>query len=377
MILTNLKIVTLSRVIEKGYVEIEKDTIKTIGEGDYLGNEESIDTQGKIIMPGFIDLHIHGSCGIDFMDADVEGFKTIANALYSEGTTTFLATTLTSDKESLSKVAKTVKEAMAVVPSLGGIHFEGPYINAKYKGAQNEAYIRNPSIEEFDYLNDLSGGNVRYITLAPEKDGAMEFIKHVREKGVVVSAGHSDATFDQIEEAIGYGLTNTTHTHNAMSGHHHRNPGIVTAAFYFDELYTECISDLIHVSKNALKTMYKIVGNDRFMIVTDALLGKHSAINEFKLFGLDCVKRDGAAYLTSGPLAGSLLTMDQGIRNIRSITGENLIGLSKISSYNQAKCLNLNDRGEIAVGKLADFVLLDEELQVKEVYKLGKKVFSK
>jgi N-acetylglucosamine-6-phosphate deacetylase len=294
--------------------------------------------------------------------------------LYEEGTTTFLATTLTSDHESLKKVCETIKQAKKVVPSLGGIHFEGPYINAKYKGAQNEAFIRKPNVEELKEYVKLSDNNVRLISLAPEIEGSVEFIKEARKLNVTVSAGHTDASFADVEKAIEAGLTNTTHTHNAMSPHHHRNPGVVSAAMYFDELYCECICDTIHVSPNSIKTFYKVVGPDRFIIVTDALLGKYAPIDTFKIFGLDCIKKDGAAYLTTGPLAGSLLPMDQGVRNIKNITNASLIDLAKVSSYNAARSLNLTDRGEIKEGKLADIVLLDEQLFVKDVYKEGVKV---
>ena len=373
MVIKNLKIVLEDRIIENGYISFENGIIKEIKAGEYLG--EALDGNHLIAMPGFIDIHIHGSAGIDFMDAKEEDYPVVASSLYKEGVTTFLVTTLTSDKESLSKVCQIVNKVKKDIPSLGGIHFEGPYINAKYKGAQNEEYIRNPDIKEFDELQKLSGNNVRYITLAPENDGAMEFIKHITKNGVTVSAGHSDASFNDVKEAISNGLTNTTHTHNAMSPHHHRKPGIVTAAFYFDELYTEFICDKIHVCPNSLKASYKIIGPERFMIITDALKVKNSDINEFQLFGLDCVKKDGAAYLTSGPLAGSLLTMDQGIRNMREITGASLIDLAKISSRNAAKALHFDDRGILEVGKIADFVLLDDNLHVKATYKLGKKVY--
>jgi N-acetylglucosamine-6-phosphate deacetylase len=204
----------------------------------------------------------------------------------------------------------------------------------------------------------------------------MEFIKHVTAQGVTVAAGHTDATFDQVEEAIKNGLTNTTHTHNAMSGHHHRNPGVVSAAIYFDELFTEVICDGIHVCPNTIKTFFKAVGNNRFVMITDALKVKHSDVETFRLFGLDCVRKDGAAYLTSGPLAGSLLSMDQGLRNLKDyIKDITLIDLMKVSSYNAARSLHLNDRGLIAPDMLADIVLLDETLHVTDVYKLGKKVF--
>ena len=374
MVINNIKIVTDKKVIENGYIQMNNGKISKVCKGTYTGSDNVIDGHGKIAMPGFVDLHIHGSCGIDFMDATSDEIVSIANKLYTEGTTTFLATTLTSDHESLKRVCKEVKKAMEVAPSVGGIHFEGPYINAKYKGAQNEAFIRKPNIEELEELVELSANNVRYITLAPEVEGSLEFIKRAKELGVSVSAGHSDASFKDIEKAIKCGLTNTTHTHNAMSGHHHRNPGIVTAAFYFDELFTECICDGIHVCDNTVKTLYKIVGPERFVIVTDALLVKHSTKETFKIFGLDGIVKDGAAYLTSGPLAGSILTMAQGLRNMKEWTNASLVDLAKISSTNAARSINLLDRGVLAKGKLADIVLLDENLNVKDVYKLGEKV---
>ena len=376
MIIKNLRVVTLGGVIENGYIEIENGLIKNIGKD--CTSKDAIDGKGKIAMPGFIDVHTHGSCGIDFMDAKEEDYKTIAEAFYTEGITTFLATTLTSDFESMKRVARTVKCAKEYVPSLLGIHLEGPYINPIYKGAQNEAFIRDPNINELKELIKESDSNIRYITIAPEMNGSMEFIKYATKNGVTVSAGHSNAKFSDIEEAIKNGLTNTTHTHNAMSKHDHKNPGIVTAAFYFDELYTECICDGIHVHKDALKTFYKIVGPDRFMIVTDSLLGKHSKLDTFKLFNLDCIHKNGAFYLVNGGnLAGSCLYYNIGIKNVKEYTNAPLKDLAKISSYNQARSLHLNDRGSLEVGKIADIVLLDEGFNVLNVYKLGQEVYKK
>ena len=374
MVIINAKIVLVDKVIDNGYVVIKNGLIEEIKEGKYSGNDIVFDAEGKILMPGFIDVHVHGSCGIDFMDADVQDYRIISESMYEEGVTTFLATTLTSGFESMLKVARTVKEAIKTTPNLGGIHFEGPYINANHKGAQNEAYIRDPSIEELKQCIKESNNNIRYITMAPEKNGAMEFIKFASENGVTISVGHTDASFEDVEKGIKYGLTNTTHTHNAMSGHHHRKPGVVTAAMCFDELFTEMICDGIHVCPNTVKTFYKIVGSDRFVIITDALKIKHSDINEFELFELPCIRQNGAAYLKTGPLAGSLLTMDQGVRNMRDWTGASLVELAKISSRNAAKSLHLNDRGEIKVGLRADLVLLDKDLFVKNVFQLGKKV---
>lgn len=375
MIIKNLRIVTLNGVIENGYIEFSNGMITNIG-SNYEGLD-AVDGNNQIAMPGFIDIHTHGSCGIDFMDASKDDYKTIAEAFYSEGITSFLATTLTSDFESMKRVCETVAEASLEVKSLAGIHLEGPYINKAYKGAQNEDFIRQPSVEELAKLVSASNNNIRLISMAPEVEGSNEFIAYATGVDVTISAGHTNATFKDIEDARSFGLTNITHTHNAMSKYDHKNPGVVNAAIYFDDLYTECICDAIHVHPNTLRTFYKVVGADRFMIITDALLAKHSDVNEFKLFNLNCQVKNGAAYLLAGNLAGSLLTMDQGIRNVRDICKASLVELAKISSYNQAKSLRLHDRGVLEVGKIADMVILSNDLYVQEVYKLGEKVYTK
>ena len=374
MLINNARIVLKDRVIENGCIRFEHGIIKEIS-CTPCSADDAYNISGRTVMPGFIDIHVHGSSNIDFMDASAADYAKISESLYSEGVTTYLATTLTSDEKSLEKVACEVKKAAACNPSLGGIHLEGPYISAKHKGAQNEAYIRKADINELSRLQELSGGNIRYISLAPEKEGALEFIKEATKLGVVCSAGHTDASFGDIEKAIGAGLTNTTHTHNAMSGHHHRNPGVVTAALYFDALFCELICDGIHVCPDSVKTFYKAVGEDRFIIITDALKIKNSDVEEFKLFGLDCIRKNGAAYLTSGPLAGSLLTLEKGVKNLREWTGAPLTALAKASSGNAARSIGFKDRGELREGLLADFVITDDDLNIKEVYKLGKRVF--
>ena len=231
------------------------------------------------------------------------------------------------------------------------------------------------NIEDLEKLIKISHKNIRYITLAPEKPNSAEFIEFATKNNICVSVGHSEASFKDVEEAIKHGLRCTTHTHNAMSPHHHRNPGVVTAAFYFDQLFTEMILDGIHVNRDVVKTTYKIVGPNRFMIVTDSLSGKHTTEDRFMLGGLDVVKKDGAAYLTTGPLAGSLLTMDKAVQNLNDFADIDLIGLAKASSTNQARALKLKDRGLIARGKKADLVILNKDnLDLLAVYKEGKKV---
>lgn len=377
MIIKNAKIVLHDRIIPFGYIRVKDNLISEIGEGNYLfdSNDEIIDAKGNIILPGFIDLHTHGAVGVDFMSASKEDIKKVANQYYKEGITTFLLTTLTAPKEDLVNVAKIAKEIAPEVPSLLGIHLEGPYISARYKGAQNELYIRNADINEIDELQKESGNLIKYITLAPEKDGALEVIPELVKRNIVVSLGHSDSSFDTAMEAFKVGASNITHAHNAMSGYHHRNPGLLEAAMYDDKVFCEVICDRVHICDDTLKTFYKIIKKDRFMIITDSLSAKGLDIPEFELMGLPCETKNGAAYLKSGPLAGSLLKYDQGVRNLFNLLNLSLIEISYISSYNQAKSLKLSDRGEIKVGLLADFVIVDENLNLLATYKLGKKVF--
>lgn len=373
MILKDLRIVLEDKEIPCGYIVFNSGLIEKIGEGE-CPYEEAVSKKGMICMPGFIDIHVHGSKGIDFMDTEEKDYPIIADSLFEEGVTTFLATTMTADNASLMRVCKTIKNVMGKIPSLGGLHLEGPYVSLKYKGAQNPAYIRDPDINEFKALQEASGNNIRYIALAPEKRGAQEFIKSISSDKVHVSAGHTDATFQDIEKAIENGLDHVTHTHNAQSGHHHRHPGVVTAALYFDELYCEFICDGIHICPEVIKTFVKCIGPERFIAITDAHNVKHTDIKEFKLFGIDCIVRPDAVYLKEGPLAGSLLTMDKALRNLHDFTGETLVNLAKMTSTNASRSLGFSDRGQIKEGLLADVVLLDESLQLQEVYKLGERV---
>ncbi len=379
MILSDAKIVLDYRIIEHGSVKIVDKYIDEIYEEVITeGDTEIINCHNQILMPGFIDLHTHGTNGVDYMNAKVEDFKIACDALYKEGVTTFLATTLTSTKEKILNAIKNIKEASKLNPSLYGIHLEGPYINKKYSGAQNPEYIRPIDLDELNEFLKAGEGAVKYITIAPEAStNTKEAIKLLRRNDVVVSAGHSDATFNDIEEAIKHGLTNLTHVHNAMSPYSHKRPGMVVAGMYFDSLYSELICDFVHVEKDVLETYYKIVGPNRFMIITDSLSPKNTKEKEFIMEGMDVVNKGNALYLKTGPLAGSVLSMDKGLRNMEELCHINLMDLARISSLNQAKSLGLKDRGEIKEGLLADLILLDKDLYVVKTIKEGKIVYKK
>lgn len=374
MVIKNVKIVKNDQIINNGYIEIQDKLIVNITEGDYVGDAiEVIDGKNKIAMPGFIDLHTHGGYGVDFMDVDEEQLKQFANKIYKEGVTSFLLTTLTSDKESLKKVCNVVANSLESCPAIYGIHLEGPYISLTYKGAQNEAFIRECNIEEFYELQEAAKGTIRYITLAPETNNSYEFIKYVTNKNVTVSVGHSAAQKEHMEKAISNGLTNVTHINNAMRKYGNEDADIIHEAIK-NKLFTECIFDGVHINKETLINLFNEIKEDRFILITDSLQVKQTDVEKFELFGLPCYKGEKAAHLMNGKLAGSILTMNQAIKNAKEFLNIDLVSIAKIASSNAAKSLRLNDRGVLEKGKLADIVLLNESLDVVDVFKNGIKV---
>lgn len=369
MVIINAKIVLIDRVIENGYLIIENNIIKSIHEGKYQGFDSVFDAKGNILMPGFIDIHTHGIADVDFMNATVEDYKNIEKYLFNEGVTTFLATTLTCDSEALIKVCETVKDAKKIATTLGGIHLEGPYISKKYKGAQNEEFIRNPNVKEIQTLVEKSSYNIKNITLAPELEGSLELIKYLKEKAISVSLGHSDASYKEAKLAFENGANSITHTTNGMN----KIEGLVDAAKKLP-FFSEFIADGVHVSKEVIKEYFDIIGADRFVLVTDSLKVKCSKNEKFELFGLPTIKKEDACYLTNGKLAGSILSMDKAVKNMKEWCNLSQIDLMKISSRNPAKAVHLQDLGEIREGYFADFVLLDDNLNVINIFKNGKLV---
>lgn len=376
MIINNLKIVTPTKIIERGYLKINNGFIVDIVEGEYKGNDIVIDGLSKIALPGFIDVHTHGINGIDFMDASINIIREVNSVLYKEGVTSYLLTTVTGSFVDLDKACLNVKEAIKNNDTLLGIHLEGPFISSLYKGAQNEEYICPPNIDMFDKLNKDSGFNIKYITLAPELNGASDFINKYS-KDLVISAGHTGASFNDIENATKLGLTNITHMYNAMNKGTHKKPGVEAAAYYFNDIYTEIICDGVHVHEDMIKTLFKIKDHNHIILITDSLKAKGVESKCFSLNGVDCEQKNDAIYIKgSDKLAGSILTMEKAIKNVNKyVKGISLIDIAKISSTNAATCLHLKDRGEISKNKVADIVLLDDDLTVSKVYKSGIEVY--
>lgn len=378
IVLKNAKIVLPNRIAQ-GTVVVCDGKIKQIHKENILSGPEGIDLEGKYIVPGFVDVHIHGAAGSDVMDNSIEGLKTISNFVVKHGTTNFLATTLTSSKEELKEVLEKIGELQNKDldgATIFGAHMEGPYFDVNYKGAQNEKYIKVAGIPEIsEYLN-VKPGLVKLFSLAAIGEGVEESIKFLKENGVVVSVGHSGASFEQVQDGVKAGISHATHTYNGMRGFNHRDPGVLGAVLVNDNINAEIIFDKIHVHPEAVRLLFKAKGLDRVMCITDAMCATGLEDGNYKLGELDVYVKDGQARLVSNnSLAGSVLTLDKAFKNVIEL-GYSIFDAVKLTSTNAAKEFGL-DCGVIQEGKVADLVVLDENYDVCMTIVKGKIKYKK
>lgn len=373
MLIKNCKIIFEDK-IEYGNVLVKGNKISKIS-SDALDDSEVIDAEGLYLSPGFIDVHIHGAGGCDTMDGTIESLNTISKTIAKYGTTSFLPTTMTCSLEDIKKAVATAAECMekgTEGANILGVHLEGPFISPSMIGAQNPRYIEKPSIDTFNFMVGDHLSAIRSITLAPEIEGAKELIEYLKDKGIVVSIGHSKATYKQAADGIKWGICHSTHLYNAMTPLHHREPGIVGAVFDTD-ITTETISDGIHISYPSLRIAYKQKGINKVLLVTDAMMACGMPEGKYALGGQDVFVKDGAARLKQGNLAGSILTLDKAIRNIYKNSNYELYDIVKMATYNGAKHCKVEDRkGLIKEGYDADLVLFDEDINIKKVIIGGK-----
>lgn len=346
-------------------------------------NEEGLQElpEEYVVVPGFIDEHIHGAAGSDAMDGTMEDLGKIANALASEGTTAFLATTMTQSPENITKALKAVKAYRELSPESGaeilGVHLEGPFISKDFVGAQPIEYVAKPSVEVFKKYQDVSGDCVRIVTLAPEVEGSTELIKYLVSQNIVASIGHTNATYADVKKAVEAGATNLTHTYNAMKPLHHREVGTVGSGLLFDELNCECICDGIHVSGPAIQLLHKNKPADKMTLITDAMRAKHMPDGVSELGGQVVIVKNGEARLENGTLAGSVLKMNNAVKNVMKFLNLPLEEVVKLASQNPAKNLGVFDQmGSIKEGKRADFVILDKDLNVVQTVRNGKVIYN-
>lgn len=370
LVITNVTIVTEDRTIPSGSVRVSEGKIEEIQEEIIVKDGASvIDGHGRnlTLLPGFIDVHIHGANGHDVMDATEEALHGVAVQLPMEGTTSFLATTMTQSRERISQAVTNVGTYMEQQQRNGqaevlGIHLEGPFISPSKAGAQPLEHITEPSLPLFEQWQNESQQQIKLVTLAPELKGALPFIEKVREKGVICSLGHSEASLAEANDAVEKGASHVTHLYNQMSGLHHREPGLVGTAFTNPDLFVEMIVDHIHIHPEAVRLAYQVLGSDRTILITDAMRAKCLPSGTYDLAGQNVTVKNGEARLSDGTLAGSILTLEEAARKMRTFAGVGLNELVKMTSANAARELGVYDRkGSIAKGKDADLVLLDEE----------------
>ena len=328
-------------------------------------NEIAKISDDYVVVPGFVDEHIHGAGGYDAMDATETALNVIANCVASEGTTTFLATTMTQSVENITNALSNVKTYIEKNHTdgarVGGVHLEGPFIAPKFKGAQPLEYVVAPSVETFKKYYEISGNSIKIVSLAPEVEGSEDLIKYLKENGVVASIGHSGAKYEDIDRAINAGVTNVTHTYNAQSPLHHRDIGVVGSALLRDELNAELICDTIHVSVPAIKLVMKNKPSDKVTLITDAMRAKHMPDGESELGGQLVIVKNGEARLVDGTLAGSVLKMNDAIKNVVTKAGVPFLSAIDMATINPAKNIGLdNEIGSIKEGKNADITVINK-----------------
>lgn len=376
--LKNVTAYVAGKGLVKTDIAFEDGKIVAIGKLDNV--EPIFDTDG-VVLPGFIDEHIHGAGGADAMDGTEEALQTISEYVAKEGTTGFLATTMTQSPENIGKALKNVKTVREKGEYKGaeilGVHLEGPFISPKHVGAQPLEYVAKPAPETFDKYNEISGGNIKVVTLAPEVEGGLDLVKHLAKIGVVASIGHTGAKFSDVEAAVAAGATNVTHTYNAQTPLHHREAGVVGAAMLIDELNCEMICDTIHVSVPAIKIFVKNKPHDKFTLITDAMRAKGMPDGLSELGGQQVFVKNGEARLSDGTLAGSVLKMNVAVKNLVEKVGVSFTDAVDFASANPAKNLGLYDeRGSIEVGKRADFAVMDKDYNILCTVIGGKVVYK-
>jgi len=361
-------IVTPDGVLEHGAVTVGDDGIisEVSARRTSAPRSGDIDAGGFLVLPGFVDVHVHGGGGADFMHGTEDAVRQIARTHAKYGTTSLLATTLTASREATDRAIRAAQTVIDAGPGEGearvlGIHLEGPYICAAKRGAQPEAFVRPPDREELTHWIKLGRGSIRRITLAPELEGVDEIIKYAALKGVTVSIGHTNATAAEAEAAIAWGATGATHLFNAMPPLHHRQPGAVGAALARPEIVCEVIADGVHLHPLIVRLVVAAKGPEGVVLITDAIEGTAMPDGEYELGGQTVLVQDGTAAFADGTLAGSILTMNRAFTNVRR-AGVTLPEAARMSSGNALRQLGQSDtRGTIAPGMAADLAVVHPE----------------
>ncbi len=390
LVFSNGTVVLPDRLLEGGTVVVRDGGIDEVLPEPLPPRKRDIDLQGGYLVPGFIDLHVHGGAGADFMDATPDAFTTACRAHARHGTTALLATTTVARHQqhlAFLRTCESLAEEFLGGAVVLGAHFYGPYFGPEARGCHPGDPVRDPDpVEYLDYLDFAE--TIVTATVAPELPGAEEFVRACRAVGIRCNAGHSHAPFAQVEAAVGWGVRHVDHLFCAMSDRarlrqtqtYPMRGGLLEATLYFDELTTEVIADGKHLAPELLRLAYKIKGPDRLALVTDANRALDMPDGEYLFGPLDggepILRRDGVGLMPDGKaLASGVEGMDQAVRVFRAATGAPLEEVIRMASLTPARIAGCHaERGSIEAGKRADLVVLDRSLQVRQVWVAGRQV---
>jgi N-acetylglucosamine-6-phosphate deacetylase len=362
-----------------GWISIEGHQIRSLGKGQPkdFPVDLVLDGQGLTVLPGFIDVHTHGALGHEMLGITEPGLQEMSRFYASHGVTGFLATPWTASHEAIRDALKVTRAVMGneVGAKILGAHLEGPWLSVARCGAQDKSFIR--PAERTEALEFLNTDLIRLVAVAPEIPENEWLIRECARRGIAVSAGHTNATYAQIQAAIQMGVTQVTHCFNAMSPFNHREPGTVGAALDFPQLMCELIADNIHVHPAAMRLLVKAKDIDHVILISDSINAAGMPEGDYLFKDAHVTVKDGAVRLDDGTLAGSILTMERALANIVAATGRPLGEMVRLASFNPAKAIHLEEhKGHLSRNADADLVLVDEKLQVHLTMVEGKVVYK-
>jgi N-acetylglucosamine-6-phosphate deacetylase len=375
-ILSGAKICLPDTIINDHYLIVNNGIITHINQED-TPKPDHIEiiklSSNHTIIPGFIDVHIHGANGSDVMDATPESLHNIATTISKQGVTNFLATTMTASDSETSQALKNVALYNQTQNNSGakicGVHLEGPFLSEAKIGAQNSKFLANPNIKLFSKWIEKSDSLIKKVTIAPELSHADPLIKYMLNNKIIPSIGHTNCTAKQAQSCINLGATSATHLFNAMSGVSHRKPGAATAILLDDRVYSELIVDGVHLSPEIIQLVFKVKGCDKIILVTDAMSAQSYGDGQFMLGGQKVIVSGNEARLENGALAGSVLTMNKAVKNMLSTTECSLPDAIKMATLTPAKNIGLDHIiGSISVGKRADLAIIDDKFNISHTF---------
>jgi len=381
LLITNCRLFDATDDKQTTSILIENGVINQIGQVDASAADNNIlDAQGRTIAPGFIDIHIQGAGGADILDANAQGLKAISQTCARFGVTGFLATTVfkpNQENRHLVLAAKYVGQDLGGA-NLLGIHLEGPFISPEKRGMVRPDCLCPSSLRMFEEIQDVTGSQLKMMTIAPELPGNLPIIQRLVDSGIIASFGHSNATYEQTIDGFNAGISHVTHLFNAMPTVHHRCPGPIIAIFEAEHVTCQLIADGVHIHPSVLKFVFEILGPNRIIPITDGMQALGLADGKYIYNGIEYESKSGTARYRDGTLIGTALGLSQLLRKFITFTDCSFNAAIKMATTNPAKLLSLDDRkGSITRGKDADLVLFDHDLSVYAAIVGGKIVFQK